>query len=67
MQHVLVNSANIRNLDQHNVQVNGVNKKFSPTFGFGLLDGGALVDLAAKWSLVSEQHICKTAIARPAL
>eukprot|EP00795_Rhopilema_esculentum_P005914 gene5914-11255_t len=67
VQHVLVNSANIRNLDQHNVQVNGVNKKFSPTFGFGLLDGGALVDLAEKWSLVSEQHICKTAIARPAL
>ena len=50
----------MENLNQSNVRLNGAKRKFSPTFGFGVLDGGALVDLAAKWSLVSEQHVCKT-------
>ena len=64
VQHVLVNSARTDNLSQENVQKNGANKKFSPTFGFGLMDAGKLVDLASKWHLVSEQHICKTPVSR---
>jgi len=67
VQHVLVNSGNVKNLDPSSVKTNGANKKYSPIFGFGIVDGGALVDLAAKWSLVSEQHVCKTPLAKSSL
>ena len=64
VQHLLVETANTDHLSQSNVRLNGVKKKFSPTFGFGVLDGGALVSLAAKWSIVSEQHVCKTPVSK---
>ena len=67
MQHILVNSGNVKNLDQSTIKTNGANRKYSPIFGFGIVDGGALVDLAEKWSLVSEQHICKAPLAKPSL
>ena len=38
---------------------NGVNRKVSPWFGYGLMDAAAMADLAANWTLVPPQHICK--------
>lgn len=39
---------------------NGVKRKVSHKFGYGLMDAGALVNLAEKWTTVPPQHICKS-------
>ena len=59
VQHLLVETANMKHLNADDVKTNGVGKKVSHHFGFGIVDGGALVDLASKWPLVSKQHVCK--------
>ncbi|KAI4457760.1 proprotein convertase subtilisin/kexin-related [Holotrichia oblita] len=40
--------------------VNGVKRKVSHKFGYGLMDAGALVNLAEIWTTVPPQHICKS-------
>uniref|UniRef100_A0A1B6GHW2 furin n=2 Tax=Proconiini TaxID=565685 RepID=A0A1B6GHW2_9HEMI len=40
--------------------VNGVKRKVSHKFGYGLMDGGSLVTLAEQWTTVPSQHICKS-------
>lgn len=40
--------------------VNGVQRKFSHKFGYGLMDAGKMVDLAVDWAGVPSQHICKS-------
>ncbi|CAG9822494.1 unnamed protein product, partial [Phaedon cochleariae] len=40
--------------------VTGVRRKVSHKFGYGLMDAGALVTLAEKWTTVPPQHICKS-------
>ncbi|XP_065335368.1 furin-like protease 2 isoform X1 [Cloeon dipterum] len=40
--------------------VNGVKRKVSHKFGYGLMDAGAMVDLAEQWITVPSQHICKS-------
>ena len=32
----------------------------SHKFGYGLMDAGAMVDLAKRWTTVPTQHICIT-------
>lgn len=39
---------------------NGVKRKVSHKFGYGLMDAGAMVSLAEKWTTVPPQHICKS-------
>ncbi|XP_066992813.1 furin-like protease 2 [Anabrus simplex] len=40
--------------------VNGVKRKVSHKFGYGLMDAGAMVSLAEQWTNVPPQHICKS-------
>lgn len=40
--------------------LNGVKRKVSHKFGYGLMDGGAIVTLAEQWTNVPPQHICKS-------
>nr|CAD7434599.1 unnamed protein product [Timema monikensis] len=40
--------------------VNGVNRKVSHKFGYGLMDAGAMTSLAEVWTNVPAQHICKS-------
>lgn len=40
--------------------LNGVKKKISHKFGYGLMDAGAMVSLAEQWTNVPVQHICKS-------
>ncbi|XP_059222311.1 furin-like protease 2 isoform X2 [Stomoxys calcitrans] len=40
--------------------LNGVKRKYSHKFGYGLMDAGAMVSLAEQWSTVPPQHICKS-------
>nr|CAD7459592.1 unnamed protein product [Timema tahoe] len=39
---------------------NGVNRKVSHKFGYGLMDAGAMVTLAEIWTNIPAQHICKS-------
>lgn len=39
---------------------NGVKRKVSHKFGYGLMDAGGMVSLAEKWTTVPPQHICKS-------
>lgn len=40
--------------------LNGVRRKYSHKFGYGLMDAGAMVALAEQWNTVPPQHICKS-------
>lgn len=40
--------------------VNGVKRKVSHKFGYGLMDAAAMVTLAEQWTTVPSQHICKS-------
>ncbi|XP_038221836.1 furin-like protease 2 [Zerene cesonia] len=40
--------------------VNGVNRKVSHKFGYGLMDAAEMVNLAEQWISVPPQHICKS-------
>ncbi|XP_037934689.1 furin-like protease 2 [Teleopsis dalmanni] len=40
--------------------LNGVKRKYSHKFGYGLMDAGSMVSLAEQWTSVPPQHICKS-------
>lgn len=37
---------------------NGVGRKVSHRYGYGVMDAGAMVDLASRWFTVPEQYVC---------
>ncbi|KAL5005336.1 hypothetical protein ScPMuIL_018792 [Solemya velum] len=43
---------------------NSIGRKVSLRYGYGLMDAGAMVDLAEKWTNVPEQHICEVTTSR---
>ncbi|VDI00359.1 Hypothetical predicted protein [Mytilus galloprovincialis] len=59
MQHIVVHTAKKANLKADDWIVNGVNRSVSHSFGYGLMDAGAMVRLARNWTKVPEQHICE--------
>ncbi|KAE9420583.1 hypothetical protein Angca_003923 [Angiostrongylus cantonensis] len=59
MQHIVLRTANPTPLlGNPGWSRNGVGRMISNKFGYGLMDGGALVKLASTWKTVPEQHIC---------
>ncbi|VDK61594.1 unnamed protein product [Onchocerca ochengi] len=58
MQHIVVRTARPLNLRAGDWVTNGVGKKVSHSFGFGLMDAGAMVRLASNWTTVPEQRKC---------
>ncbi|XP_078313201.1 furin-like protease kpc-1 isoform X2 [Crassostrea virginica] len=59
MQHIVVNTARKANLAAADWTTNGVGRLVSHSFGFGLMDAGAMVRLARNWTTVPPQHICE--------
>ncbi|XP_061173192.1 furin-like protease kpc-1 isoform X2 [Saccostrea echinata] len=59
MQHIVVMTARKANLDAPDWTTNGVGRLVSHSFGFGLMDAGAMVRLARNWTTVPPQHICE--------
>ncbi|KAJ8304589.1 hypothetical protein KUTeg_018172 [Tegillarca granosa] len=59
LQHIVVLTANKRNLQASDWTLNGVGRPVSHSFGFGLMDAGRMVELAKNWTSVPEQHICE--------
>ncbi|KRX22108.1 Furin [Trichinella nelsoni] len=60
MQHIVVRTARPEGLTANDWSVNGVGRSVSHSFGYGLMDAGAMVRLARNWTNVSEQHQCRT-------
>jgi furin len=56
-----VRTANPANLGKspNEWSTNGVGKKVSHSFGYGLMDAAAMVRLARVWETVPEQHRCE--------
>jgi len=44
---------------------NGAGREFSHQFGYGLMDAGRIVEMAAKWRSLPTQHICQSIIMVP--
>jgi hypothetical protein len=58
MQHLVVRTSKIKVPYPDDIAVNGVGRRFSHKFGYGLLDAEALVRLARIWKTVPAQHVC---------
>ena len=59
MQHIVVRTARTENLKAKDWRVNGVGKLVSHSFGYGLIDAYAMVQLAKVWKRVPKQHHCE--------
>ncbi|XP_060536835.1 furin-like protease 1, isoforms 1/1-X/2 isoform X2 [Cylas formicarius] len=59
MQHIVVRTARPHHLTAGDWQVNGVGRNVSHSFGYGLMDAYAMVQLARNWITVPEQHKCE--------
>ncbi|GAB6032404.1 Uracil phosphoribosyltransferase, synthesizes UMP from uracil, variant 2 [Chamberlinius hualienensis] len=59
MQHIVVRTAKPANLKTGDWQTNGVGRNVSHSFGYGLMDAAAMVDLARNWTTVPSQMTCE--------
>ncbi|XP_052120301.1 furin-like protease 1 isoform X2 [Frankliniella occidentalis] len=59
MQHIVVRTARPANLQSNDWAVNGVGRNVSHSFGYGLMDAHAMVQLARSWKSVPDQHRCE--------
>ncbi|XP_010219180.1 PREDICTED: proprotein convertase subtilisin/kexin type 4, partial [Tinamus guttatus] len=58
MQHLVVRASKPAHLQAEDWAVNGVGRKVSHHYGYGLLDAGLLVELAKKWTGTRPQRKC---------
>ncbi|XP_064353475.1 proprotein convertase subtilisin/kexin type 4 isoform X2 [Dromaius novaehollandiae] len=58
MQHLVVRASKPAHLQAEDWAVNGVGRKVSHHYGYGLLDAGLLVELAKKWTGTRPQWKC---------
>ena len=63
VQHLVVRTARPRGqLEANDWSENGVGLSFSHSFGFGLIDAGAMVKLAKEWETVPPQETCAASV-----
>lgn len=58
MQHIVVRTARLANLQSSDWKTNGVGRHVSHSFGYGVMDAAAMVKLAKVWKTVPEQKVC---------
>ncbi|CAF1249935.1 unnamed protein product [Adineta steineri] len=59
VQHLIVETAKPKYLNALDWKTNGVGKRVSHAFGFGMMDAAQIVLKAQKWRTVPPQHICQ--------
>ncbi|XP_030396256.1 proprotein convertase subtilisin/kexin type 4 isoform X2 [Gopherus evgoodei] len=62
MQHLMVRASKPAHLQAEDWALNGVGRKVSHHYGYGLLDAGDLVDLAKKWTTTRPQRKCSVKV-----
>lgn len=60
MQHIVVRTAKPDNLYARDWLTNGVGRNVSHSFGYGMMDANAMVQLARHWVSVPQQKVCET-------
>uniref|UniRef100_A0A665V401 Furin (paired basic amino acid cleaving enzyme) b n=1 Tax=Echeneis naucrates TaxID=173247 RepID=A0A665V401_ECHNA len=58
MQHLVVRTSRPGHLSAGDWKTNGVGRRVSHSYGYGLLDAGTMVALAQNWTTVGPQHQC---------
>uniref|UniRef100_A0AAY4BDU7 P/Homo B domain-containing protein n=1 Tax=Denticeps clupeoides TaxID=299321 RepID=A0AAY4BDU7_9TELE len=58
MQHLVVRTSRPAHLVTNDWRTNGVGRRVSHSYGYGLLDASAMVALAQNWTSVGPQHQC---------
>ncbi|XP_043536424.1 furin (paired basic amino acid cleaving enzyme) a isoform X2 [Chiloscyllium plagiosum] len=58
MQHLVVRTSKPSHLSTNDWITNGVGRKVSHSYGYGLLDAGAMVALAKNWTSLGDQRKC---------
>uniref|UniRef100_A0AAQ4RSI0 P/Homo B domain-containing protein n=1 Tax=Gasterosteus aculeatus aculeatus TaxID=481459 RepID=A0AAQ4RSI0_GASAC len=58
MQHLVVRTSRPGHLSAGDWKTNGVGRRGTHSYGYGLLDAGAMVTLAQGWNTVAPQHQC---------
>ncbi|XP_048473058.1 furin (paired basic amino acid cleaving enzyme) a [Rhincodon typus] len=58
MQHLVVRTSKPSHLSTNDWIINGVGRKVSHSYGYGLLDAGAMVALAKNWTSLGDQRKC---------
>ncbi|XP_013883564.1 furin (paired basic amino acid cleaving enzyme) a [Austrofundulus limnaeus] len=58
MQHLVVRTSRPGNLVAYDWRTNGIGRKVSHSYGYGLLDASAIASLAKTWSYVGPQRKC---------
>ncbi len=58
VQHIIVETSKPENLSSADWQMNGANRKVSHSFGYGMMDASAMIDLAKEWVSVPPQRKC---------
>ncbi|XP_022105565.1 furin-like isoform X1 [Acanthaster planci] len=58
LQHIIVLTSRWEHLNAPDWMSNGVGRKVSHSYGYGLMDADAMVTVAKTWNRVPEQHIC---------
>ncbi|KAM7539931.1 hypothetical protein Aperf_G00000040082 [Anoplocephala perfoliata] len=59
LQYIVIHSARPDGLYTNDWRVNGVGRRVSHAFGYGLMDAATMVDLALNWTTVPPQRICE--------
>lgn len=59
MQHIVVRTAKPANLQDASWSKNGIGRRISHSFGYGLMDASAMVKVARTWETVPEQQRCE--------
>ena len=59
LQHIVIRTAKPIHLRAGDWITNGVGRNVSHSFGYGLMDAGAMVRLAKNWTTVATQHKCR--------
>lgn len=64
-QHIVVRTSNPAGLKAGDWKTNGIGRNVSHSFGYGLLDAGAMVKLARVWRSVPPQRACRASYPAP--
>eukprot|EP00092_Neocalanus_flemingeri_P004458 GFUD01004797.1.p1 GENE.GFUD01004797.1~~GFUD01004797.1.p1 ORF type:complete len:1325 (+),score=279.92 GFUD01004797.1:106-4080(+) len=59
VQHIMVRTSRPGNLKALDWNVNGVNRRVSHSYGYGLMDAESMVKLARRWNSVPSQQSCE--------
>lgn len=59
IQYLIIYTSQSLDIKNHKWTINGIGKRVSHHFGYGLMNAGNMIELAKKWNLIGKQLKCK--------